>query len=76
MGKLLFLIIVSVMLTGCIAVPVYDDGYYSHYGPRSYGYVAPEISIFVPFYHGGHGYRGNHGFYGGHGGRGSRGGRR
>jgi hypothetical protein len=79
MKNLLFLIIVSLMLTRCVAVPMYDSGYYPNYGQYSLGYVRPEVSIFVPFFHGGHDFRGGHGFRGGHsfrGGHGFRGGRR
>ncbi|MBC8017962.1 MAG: hypothetical protein H7X83_05515 [Verrucomicrobia bacterium] len=72
MKKLLFLIIVSLMLTGCVAVPVYDSGYYPYYGPYPFAYVGPEISVFVPFFHGGHDFRGGHGLRGGHGFRGGR----
>lgn len=66
MKKLLFLMIVSLMLTGCIAVPLYDSGSYPYYGPYSYGYVEPEISIFVPGFYGGHGFHGGRGFHGDH----------
>jgi hypothetical protein len=89
MKKLLFLIIVSFMLLGCVAVPVYDSGYYPDYGPYPYGgpyyygYAGPEVSVFVPVFHGGRGFHGGHGFHGGggfrggfHGGGSFRGGRR
>jgi len=72
MKKLLFLIIVSLMLTGCVAVPVYDSGYYPYYGPYPYGYVGPEVNVFVSGFHGGHGFRGGHDFRGGHGFHGGR----
>lgn len=85
MKKLLFLTIVSLVVTGCVAVPVYDSGYYPYYGPYPYRYAGPEISVSVPIIHGGHvfnsghGFRGGHIFHGGHGfrgGHGSHGGRR
>lgn len=66
MMKLLFLTIVSLMLAGCVAVPVYDSGYYPYYGPYSYGYFGPDISVFVPVFPGGHGFHGGRGFRGGH----------
>ena len=66
MKKLLCLTIVSLMLTGCVGVPVYDRGYYPYYGPYSYRYAGPEVSIFFPLFLGGHGFHGGHG---GHGGR-------
>jgi len=84
--KLLLMTIASLLLAGCVAVPVYDNGYYpyhdpyayGYYGPYSYGYVWPEVSVFVPLFpethvfHGGHGFSGGRGFGGG----GFRGGRR
>ena len=86
MKRLLFLIIFSLILTGCVAFPVYDSGYYyPYYAPYSYGYVGSEVSVFVPVFHGrhsfhgGHGFRGGHSFSGGHdfrGGQSFRGGRR
>jgi hypothetical protein len=77
MKKVLILTMVSLMLTGCVAVPVYDSGYYPYYGPYPY-YVGPEVSVFVPLFHGRHAFHGGHGFHGGnafHGGHGFRGGR-
>lgn len=74
MKKLLFMIFASLMLSGCVAVPVYDSGYYyPFYVPYSYFYAGPEISVFVPGFRGGH----SHDFRGGdfRGGRGSHGGR-
>lgn len=65
MKKLLFLIVVALMMTGCVAVPVYDSGYYPYYGPYSYRYAGPEIRFFVPFVHGGYGFHGGHGSHGG-----------
>ena len=74
MKKLLFLTIVSLMLAGCVAVPVYDSGYYPYYGPYPYpySYVGPEVSVFFPVFHGGHGFGGGHGFHGGNGFHGGR----
>lgn len=78
MKKLLFMIIVALMVTGCVAVPVYESGYYPYYGPYPY-YVGPELSVFIPVFHGGHSFHDGHSFRGGHGFRGGhsfRGGRR
>jgi hypothetical protein len=76
MKRLLFLILVSLMVAGCVAVPVYDEGYYyPYYGPYPYYYMGPEVSVFVPVFHdgfGSHGFRGGGGFRGGHGFRGGR----
>lgn len=73
MKKLLFLTIVALMLTGCVAVPMYDNGYYyPYYGPYPY-FAGPEISVFVPVFHGRHVFHGGHGFHGGEGFRGGRG---
>jgi len=70
MKILLVLIIVSLMVTGCVAIPVYDEGYYyPYYGPYPYGYVWPEVSVFVSGSHGGHGFHGGHSGFGSHGGR-------
>ena len=71
MKRVLALILVSLVLTGCVAIPVYDDAYYpySYYGPYPYyyGYVQPEVSVFFGsgFYGHSHGYYGGHGFHGG-----------
>jgi len=69
MKKRLFLISVLLLLTGCVAVPVYDSGYYypDYYGSYPYGYVSPGVNVFVSGrYYGGHGfYGGRHGFHGG-----------
>lgn len=67
MKSLLLLAVVSLAVAGCVAVPVYDGGYYPYYGPYPYAYVGSETHIFVPVIHGGHGFRGGHGFHGGHG---------
>jgi hypothetical protein len=69
MRKLLVLLCVSLMVTGCVAVPVYDSGYYGYYpyyyGPYPYGYVGPQVSVFFAgHFHGGHGFHGG-GFRGG-----------
>ena len=61
MKKLLCLIIVSLMLTGCIAYPVHDSGYYPYYGPYPYMYVGPEVNVIVPLFRGGTGFHGGHG---------------
>jgi hypothetical protein len=66
--KILLLIFVALMLAGCVAFPVYDDGYsYPDYGPYPYGYAGPNVSLFVSSFHGGgHGFHGGgHGFHGG-----------
>lgn len=69
--KTLLLICVAFMLTGCVAIPVYDYGYYyPDYGPYPYVHVRPDINLFLGF-HGGHVFRG-----GGHGGGRGGGGRR
>lgn len=68
MKKILYLTIVSLMLTGCVAVPVYDSGYYYPYQrpyASPYLYVGPDITVFVPGVHFGHGYYGSYGFHGG-----------
>ena len=67
MKKLLFLISLMIMLSGCVAIPAYDDGYsYPDYGPYSYGYVGPNVNLFVSDFHGGHGFHhGGRGFHGG-----------
>jgi hypothetical protein len=79
MKKLLLLISVTLMLTGCVAYPVYDSGYYPDSGPYPYGYVAPSVSLSFSSFHGGHGggyghgggrgHGGGYGHGGGHGGR-------
>jgi hypothetical protein len=77
MKKLLLLISVTLILTGCVAVPVYDSGYNPDYGPYPYGYVAPSVSFSFSNFHGGGGHDGGHGFRGGghgHGGGHGRGG--
>jgi hypothetical protein len=65
--KRLLLISVALMLAGCVAYPVYNDGYYyPDYGPYPYGYVGPNVSLYVSNFHGGHGFHGgSHGFHGG-----------
>ena len=65
MKKLLLPIVISLVLTGCIAVPVYDNGYYPYYGPHPYGYMGPEVNFFFPGFHGHGFYGGEHGFHGG-----------
>lgn len=64
MKKFVALILIALTLSGCVAVPVYDGGYY--YAPYPYIYWGPEVSV---FFSGGHG-RGHN--YGGHGHRGWR----
>jgi hypothetical protein len=80
MKRVLILISVSLMLTGCVAYPVYDSGYYPTYGSYPYGYVGPSVSLSFSSFHGGHGFhKGGHGFRGGghgHGGGYGHGGRR
>ena len=80
--KKLLLIGVVLMLAGCMAIPVYDDGYYySGCGPYSCPYAGPDVDLFISgfygghhFHGGGHGFHsGGHGFHGGgHGGGGRR----
>lgn len=72
MRKFAILTTFAVMLSGCIAVPVYDSGYYyPYYAPYHYFYAGPEVSIFVPGFHGGAGFHrgpvfeGGRGFHGG-----------
>ena len=63
------------MLAGCVAVPVYDYGYYyPDYGAYPYAYVGPNMNFYVSGFHDGYGYRG--GSYGYRGGRYWGGGRR
>ena len=81
--KRLLLISVALMMTGCVAVPVYESGYYYpyYYGPYPYGYPGPEVNVFVSGFHGRHFFhdsgRGFHdgggGFHGGGGGSHGRG---
>jgi hypothetical protein len=68
MKRLLLLISVTLMLTGCVAVPVYDSGYYPDYGAYPYGYVAPSVSFSFSSFHGGGGHDGGHDGGYGHGG--------
>jgi hypothetical protein len=56
--KKLLLIFVAFMLSGCVAYPLYDDGYYPDYGPYPYGYVGPNVNLFVSGFHGGHDFHG------------------
>lgn len=78
--KKLLLICAALMLAGCVAYPVYDDGYYypypyGYYGYGYYGFVEPDVHIFVSGGYAGHGFRGfhgSHGFYGSGHGRGGR----
>jgi|GEM_PF-1661240 len=68
MKRLLLAIAVSLLTAGCVAVPVYDDGYYrpayydyyGYYGPYPYGYWGPDV-VFIG--HGGrdHDHGGFHG---------------
>ncbi|GFE61965.1 hypothetical protein [Geobacter sp. AOG2] len=65
MKKLLLLMAISLLTAGCIAVPVYDDGYYPpyrtydyYYGPYPYAYWGTDY-VFIG--HGGHGGGGFHG---------------
>jgi hypothetical protein len=63
MKKLLFLLTVTVMLSGCVVYP----GYYGHYTSDNYGfpygYAGPNINF---HYTGVYGGRGHHGGYGHH----------
>jgi hypothetical protein len=71
MKKLLFLIVVTLMLSGCVVYPGYYDGYYdSGYYSYPYGYVSPNLNLYFSNFHGGRGFhRGGHDFHhGGHGG--------
>jgi len=62
--KKLLLVLIGLMLAGCVAVPVYDYGYYSpHYGPYPYAYAGPDVNVYFPGYYGGHVFRGGHGYY-------------
>ena len=70
MKRTLFLIVVSLLLTGCVAFPVYDDGYdYPYYSPHpyGYGYVNPGVNVFFSGGHGGHSFHGGRGSHGGQG---------
>ncbi len=69
MKKLLFLMVITLMLSGCVVYPGYD-GYYSAdyysypYGYYPYGYVSPSLNLYFSNFHGGHGF--HHGGHGGH----------
>jgi len=69
MKKLLFLIFVALMMTGCVVHPGYYGSYDSGYYGYPYGYVNPQVNLNFSSghrhhgYHGGYGY--NHGRYGG-----------
>lgn len=71
MKRLLLLIAVSLLVTGCVAVPVYDGAYYhpyygyygDYYGPYPYGYWGADY-VFVTGGHGGRGFHGRDVFYG------------
>lgn len=69
MKKLTLMAAALLVLSGCVAVPVYDSGYsyYGPYYPYPYAYSGPEISVFVPLYNR-HGHHGGYRYYGGHGG--------
>ena len=59
MKKLLALLLVALTLAGCVAVPVYDSGYYyPYYGPYPYVYWGPEVSVFFAPGHQGHHHHG------------------
>jgi len=70
MKKILFLILVSLMMTGCVVYPdtygSYDSGYYGY----PYGYVNPRVNL--NFYGGHHGHHGGYGYHHGGYGRGWR----
>lgn len=75
MRKYLLFVFAILLLSGCVAVPVYDSGYsYPAYGSYPYGYVSPSVSFSFSSFHGGHhGHHGGHGFHrGGHGFHGGR----
>ena len=66
MKKLLLLISVTLMLTGCVVYPGYDYGYnYPDYGPYPYGYVGPSVNLSISSFHGGHGFHGGGHVHGG-----------
>jgi len=66
MKKMLLLISLLTMLSGCIAVPVYDTGYnYPYYGSYPYGYVGPNVDLFLSGGYYGHGYHHGGGHWGG-----------
>ena len=70
MKKLLFLIVIALMLSGCVVYPGYYDGYYDSgyyaypYGVYPYGYVSPNVNLYFSNFHGGYGF--HHGGHGGH----------
>ncbi|RQW90072.1 MAG: hypothetical protein EHM79_01550 [Geobacter sp.] len=65
MKKLLLLITVMVLLSGCVVYPgYYDSGYYGY----PYGYVGPNINLHYGFYGGRGHYGGFSHHHGGHGG--------
>lgn len=74
MKKILLLLLVSLIMTGCVVYPdvygSYDSGYYGF----PYGYANPGVNLnFYGGYYGHHGgygyYHGGYGYYhGGHGG--------
>lgn len=66
--KKLLLVLALLMLSGCVAVPVYDNGYYSpyygYYGPYPYLYGGTDVTFFISGSHGGHHFRGGHVIHG------------
>lgn len=56
--KTLIITLLALMLTGCVAYPVYDYGYYPYYGPYPYSYVGPNIHFFYSDFYGGHRFHG------------------
>jgi hypothetical protein len=73
MKKFMLLISLITLLSGCVAVPVYDSGYdYPYYDSYPYGYVGPNVNLFFTNGHYGHGFNHGGGFH--HGGGGFHGG--
>ena len=62
MKRFLVLTVISLLLTGCVAVPAYDNGYYypyyGYYDYGPYGYWASDVNVFIAGPHRYHDFRG------------------
>jgi hypothetical protein len=57
MKKLLLLVTIALLLSGCVIYPGYYDGYYDsgYYGSGYYGAYGPNVNVLFSDFHGGHG---------------------